>query len=307
MFGHRTWGLLAPALALLGCGRFGFAPVGGDDAGNAGTIDGAPSDAGAACATFGPWDAPVAIAQVNSNTNEYGPALTPDGLTLLFTSERSGGAGKYDLYQASRASRTAPFSAPRNLTALNTAATEDGPTVTADGLTLYFCRSTGTSCQLYRATRPDRFADFADPQPVASMPNAWGPAVSRDGTELFYTTMSGNVGDLARATVSGTTITIDGPVTELNDSGHQGFATLSADGLTILFEGDSGSRVAIYGASRPAIGAPFTNVALYSVGEASSDDFADPDLSNSDRTLVFGRDANDGNGFDLYITNRSCL
>lgn len=324
MFGCRTWRVCLPTLALCACGRFGFDPLGSDDASVPGDGDAAPIDAAArdaaalvdaaaadgasACTAFGPWDPPVAITQVNAGGDEFGPALTPDGLRLLFTSGRPGGEGGHDLYQATRPTRADPFSAPQNLTALNSSSREDGPSVSADGLTLYYCRASGQSCQLYRATRPDLTSEFADPQPVPALPNAWGPAISVDGTELFYTTLGGaSSGDLHRATVSGTTITDDGPLSELNDGDHQGFSTLSADGLTILFEGNGGSRTAILSATRPAIGAPFGTATVYDVGDSSSDDDADPDLTNGDRTLVFVRDANDGNGYDVYITNRTCL
>lgn len=301
-----------PLLALGACGRFGFDDRSGD-AGDTTDIDAALIDSGSndaaepACTAFGPWDPPVAITEVRSGGDEFGPTLTPDGLTLLFTSARPGGEGGHDLYQATRTSRTAPFSAPRNLTALNSPDREDGPTVSADGLTLFFCRGAGSSCQLYRATRADLTSDFAEPLPVPLLPDAWGSAISFDGTELFYTTMVNDSGDLQRATISGTTITVDGPVSELNDGDHQGFPTLSADGLTILFEGDAGSRVAIFSATRSAIGASFGTVSQFGVGDAGNDDDADPDLSNGDRTLVFAKDAGDGNAYDVYITNRTCL
>ena len=45
---------------------------------------------------------------VNSPSSDTNPAISPDGLTLYFTSSRSGGYGGDDLYMTTRATRNAP-------------------------------------------------------------------------------------------------------------------------------------------------------------------------------------------------------
>ena len=66
--------------------------------------------------------------------------LSPDGGTLLFSSDRSGGAGGHDLFTARR-SRNG-FAAARRLTgALNTAANEFDATFLRDGATIVFARA----------------------------------------------------------------------------------------------------------------------------------------------------------------------
>ncbi|MGH6613748.1 TolB family protein [Sphingomonas sp.] len=77
---------------------------------------------------------------VNGPGNEYAPMLSPDGMTLLFASNRPGGAGRYDLYTARR--QGSGFAAARPLSgAVNSAADEFDATFLADGRTIVFARA----------------------------------------------------------------------------------------------------------------------------------------------------------------------
>ena len=46
------------------------------------------------------WTQPVAVADLNTEYNEYTPQIGPDGKYLFFASDRQGGKGGYDLYAA---------------------------------------------------------------------------------------------------------------------------------------------------------------------------------------------------------------
>jgi TolB protein len=77
---------------------------------------------------------------VNSPGNEFSPMLSPDGATLLFSSDRTGGAGGHDLYTAGRkADAFAP--AMRLPGTLNSAANEFDATYLRDGRTIVFARA----------------------------------------------------------------------------------------------------------------------------------------------------------------------
>jgi hypothetical protein len=52
--------------------------------------------------TNAPWSAPVNIESLNTSATEAAPALSSDGTTLLFNSNRPGGQGGLDLYVATR-------------------------------------------------------------------------------------------------------------------------------------------------------------------------------------------------------------
>ncbi|MGC3971575.1 MAG: DUF1080 domain-containing protein [Pirellulales bacterium] len=88
-----------------------------------------------------PWQPIEILTEVNSTFEDTGPIVTDDGLTLIFASNRPGGAGGNDLYVSRRASLAAPFGAPQNLGKhVNTSDTEGEQQLLADGKTLLFRR-----------------------------------------------------------------------------------------------------------------------------------------------------------------------
>lgn len=107
---------------------------------------------------------PVSTANgaLNSNSEDYRPVLTADGLTLYFASKRVGLGSDTDgdIFMARRSSTSVPFAEPVvNLAGFNTSGQEFPVAVSNDGCTLYFAanRDTGygntNSFRLYQATR----------------------------------------------------------------------------------------------------------------------------------------------------------
>lgn len=84
------------------------------------------------------WSAPTAVA-FDTRDNEFDPAFSADGRTVYFFSNRPGGFGGDDLWQADFDPASGRFGAPRNLgPALNSAGDEWAPTPSADGTRLLF-------------------------------------------------------------------------------------------------------------------------------------------------------------------------
>jgi Tol biopolymer transport system component len=78
--------------------------------------------------------------EVNSESSDTSPFLSPDGKTLLFYSTRAGGYGHADLYVCFRTK--GQWSPSRNLgPVVNTGESEYNPVVSPDGKTLYFGRN----------------------------------------------------------------------------------------------------------------------------------------------------------------------
>jgi Tol biopolymer transport system component len=86
------------------------------------------------------WGTPVNLGpDFNTSAQDNWPGISPDGLLLFFGSNRSGGAGSWDLYMARRATTKDPWGSPMNLGPMvNSTAWEVGPKVSPDGSMLYF-------------------------------------------------------------------------------------------------------------------------------------------------------------------------
>src|SRR3989442_10390197 len=65
---------------------------------------------------YSDWSAPVNLGPVfNSAFSDQGPAISKNGLSLYFTSNRPGGIGGFDLYLSPRAGVREPWGSPVNL------------------------------------------------------------------------------------------------------------------------------------------------------------------------------------------------
>ena len=94
---------------------------------------------------------------INSDAEEFDPALTPDGLTLYFARGIPG--SKADIFVARRESVEAKWSSPQPVNAINLPEThERSPTVSSDGQSLLFASNRGR-----RAGETGTFALFRTP------------------------------------------------------------------------------------------------------------------------------------------------
>jgi len=88
--------------------------------------------------TFAPA---TAVAELNTEYNDQMPNVSRDGREIVFSSDRPGGAGAFDVYTASRAAIGDAWSTATNLGSnVNTAAAETRPSLSADGERLHFGR-----------------------------------------------------------------------------------------------------------------------------------------------------------------------
>jgi hypothetical protein len=105
-------------------------------------------------APFGPA---IAVMGLNDATaNDIQPNVRKDGLEVVFTSNRAGGAGGQDIWSATREKVGEPWSAPVNVGGtVNTAAAETRPSLSWAGDQLLFGRSPGPEgmSDIYVSTR----------------------------------------------------------------------------------------------------------------------------------------------------------
>jgi outer membrane protein OmpA-like peptidoglycan-associated protein len=85
------------------------------------------------------WSAPKNLGEpVNASSWDSQPSLSADGNLLIFSSDRSGGQGGYDLFIAKK-DKNGKWGVPENLGAVvNTSGNDMSPYFAADGKTLYF-------------------------------------------------------------------------------------------------------------------------------------------------------------------------
>lgn len=142
------------------------------------------------------WGEPVNLGPPvdDPNAGDFSLRLSPDGKSLYFASNRSGGFGTADMYVATRASRQHPWGPAVNLGPnLNTEAFEAFPTPSADGRTLFFNRSTAfdsDDSDIWITTRANPTDPWSRPRRVPRGINSeraeFSPSLSADGTTLYF-------------------------------------------------------------------------------------------------------------------------
>lgn len=132
------------------------------------------------------------MAGVNSTAMDLLPRLSYDGLTLFFESTRPGGSGNSDIWAADRATPNGPFGVPHPRADLNTAAREEGFSLSGDQRTIVFSSSRGGSgMDLWLAQRSDPHGNFGAPVLLSELNSSaddLDPGLSLDGREIFFTT-----------------------------------------------------------------------------------------------------------------------
>lgn len=102
----------------------------------------------------GDFSAPQSLAGVNGTTShEDRAAMSSDGRTLYFISDRSGGVGDKDVWVATRATTRDDFAGISNLAAVNSSARDVDVSLSADETELFFASKRSGQFRLYRSVR----------------------------------------------------------------------------------------------------------------------------------------------------------
>jgi len=124
--------------------------------------------------------------------DDWAPVLVDGGLRLYFSSSRSSSKGKLDIWVTTRASTSASFGAPENLSALNTASDELMETISADGKELFFSsnRPGGAGMlDLYVVSLTAPASPVGSPRNLTALNTSrddLGAALSPNGLEILY-------------------------------------------------------------------------------------------------------------------------
>ncbi len=116
------------------------------------------------------WSRPVALAALNTEANERGPALSQDGRYLYFSSDRKGGEGGYDLYVALWDGK-AWSEATALRTTINSPANEAGPALAMDDSQIYFSSNReGGAADIFVAERIAEVVAAPEEEPAEADP-----------------------------------------------------------------------------------------------------------------------------------------
>ena len=283
---------------------------------------------------WGPWSAPRNLGPVvNSVSSDQQPAISKDGLSLYFASNRAGGLGALDLWVTRRVNLDAPWGAPVNLGApANSSADDNAPNFTPDQHHLYFHSGRAGGCgglDLYVARRQDRQDDLGWETPVnlgcvVNSPfDDAGPALFEDSergltTLLLNSNRPGGPGDLDiyQATRAGDDDPF-GPavlVPELSGPFRDTRIAVFRSGLELFLSSESNGRPGGLGSQDLWVSTRASTLDPWSapanLGSAINTTAFDgaPALSWDGTTLYFfsARPGGSG-GNDLYVTTRSRL
>jgi hypothetical protein len=135
------------------------------------------------------WSAPEPATVLNSDARETGMALSEDGLSIYWSSDRDGGAGGLDIYTSERATLDAPWSGPERVSALSSSG-DDLISAVLDGQLALFSRRDGdTGYHLWWARRDSVLDDWSAPEPIDDI-NRDGddsdPFIVRDSGQLLF-------------------------------------------------------------------------------------------------------------------------
>jgi hypothetical protein len=263
---------------------------------------------------------------INTAAGEAGPALSDDGLSLYFDSDRGGGVGSRDIWVSHRATPTGAWGAPANLGAtVNSSSAEAVPSFSADGHWMFFGsdRPGGFGgVDIYQSYRPDVHDDFGWQAPTnlganvntTADENGSGYFENGGSPQLYFG--SGRAGGLGGQDLYVSTRQADGSwgpaalIPELSSSGADNRPTLRRDGLEIFFyavrpTGGLGGPD-LWTATRVSVGAPWSAPVDLGAPVNSSAAENHPYLSADGRTLVYvSNRAGGAGGSDLYTITRA--
>ena len=276
------------------------------------------------------WSAPVNIGNVvNSTFAEGGPAISKNGLSLYFHSERPGGYGSTDIWvSATSQPERSPWGPPAHL----------GPAVNTVGLEAVAALSRNEHLLFFASDRPGSWDPTTSGSRTAgtcTIPFDWEPAVNlgagvnsifndsapsyveNDGVGLpqlfFHSTRPGGVGGtdiyvsehLANGTFGPASL-----VVELSGPGQEQHPSIRFDGLEMFFFSDrppSQGGVDLWSSTRRSIFDAWSTPTNLGppVNTASSE--VQPYISSDGLTLFFQSPRPDG-GFgsqDIWTTTRT--
>lgn len=265
-------------------------------------VDAQAFDAELIDAPLGPFPSPTRITQAGATTDGIDdPTMTSDGLDIIFAIS-AGNTGNKKLYEMTRTSLTAAWSAPVVRSELDIGTAEESPRFGLDDLTLYY----GVDGDIYTATRAAVGGAFGTPTAVAAMNTAnhekW-MAICQGNNVMVSRANGTNGQDLYEGTLAGGANTLD---TVLSSTSNEISTFLSKDCLTVYFASDRSGQTQIYTSTRATISSAWSApvMAASPFSSAEGTDNEDAWISNDQRIFLLASVRGGISTKQLYISQR---
>jgi hypothetical protein len=276
---------------------------------------------------YSDWSRPLNLGPlVNSPFNDAGPAVSKDGLSLYFGSDRPGGFGAFDIWVSQRASVEAPWGPPVNLGAsVNTSGVENVPILSRDEHWLFFNsnRSGGFGGNDLWVSYREHVKDDLGWQPPMNLGGDVNTSFVDQGAGYFENAEAGTPllffnsdrpGGMGAADIYISPLLPDGSfapptlVPELNSPAQDARPSVRFDGLeVVLFSSRSGSLGGfdLWAATRQTVFDLWSTPLNLGPVINSAANEQQPHLAADRRTLYFVSDRAGGFGAqDLYLATR---
>jgi len=286
---------------------------------------------------FSDWSTPVNLGPVvNSDGLDQDPTLSPDGRSLYFASDRSGG---YGIWVSHRDCRDCPWQTPVKLQlvpddfqgGLGPTQAVGAPALSPDGHLLFFSRCVDCTAShfpgsndIFVARRSDTTDDFAW-EPAVPLGLAVNTTANEDHPFYLQSPQDGalnlyfcrNETGSSRFDIYAAAVTRRGEtrgpavlVAELSLPGVNDVSpTLRADGREIIFQsnrpGGVGTRADLWVSTRQSVREPWSTPQNLGATLNTTAAELQPSLSLDGRTLVFASDRAGSVGNDIWMSTRT--
>lgn len=130
------------------------------------------------------------VTELNSPERDHTPTTSPDGLTMIFSSNRVG-SDDDDGWMTTRPDVNSPWTTPTLIPLINSSGRDMGFSLTEDELTLYLTsnRTGFGGFDIYASTRATRTSAWGAAERVVGLSTPWEdlfPTVTGDGNTIYF-------------------------------------------------------------------------------------------------------------------------
>ena len=260
------------------------------------------------------WGTAAAVTALNTTSLEGCPNFSPDGESLYFASNRSGGVGGIDIWVSHRTA-SGGWGAPTNLGAPINSAQDDFCPTAVPGQRLYFVskRPPFTDGDIYVAKSgksgwqtPVRLSTNINSSLEEASPSYYEDEQGRP--VLYFSRIQSGLHKIYYSVDWAPATLAPGVVNSTSSGFSDGRPNVSKDGLEIVWESTRTGTLGgsdIWRATRSSTDDQWVNAEHLGTAVNTAANEGRPGMSRDGSMLVFHRSAGLGGSLDLYVSTRS--